>query len=133
MSIRFSADARPSKWGATAAVCRAQTVEAVRDYLMEGRNLPFDGVLRLSDATEIKGYRYCLVQCSLDFAHPQFSRIADALEELGGTELRVILVETPERDVYLIVDRENLPEEEVKPDHPLLKTIAAWLGKALAA
>lgn len=130
--IRFSIDHRPSKWGATAAVVRGQTVEAVRDHLAEGAGLPFDGLIRLSEPTEIKGYRYCLVEVSLDFNHPAFPAIAETLEEWGGTEIQVILVQTPEGDLYLIVDKANLPEEEARPDHPLLQQVAVWLGKALA-
>lgn len=130
--IRFDADKRPSKWGATAAKARGQTVEAVRDYLAGAQGLPFDGLIRLSEPTEIKGYRYCLVEVSLAFDHPAFGAIADTLEEWGGTDVQVILVETPEQDVYLIVDRANLPEEEIRPDHPLLIQVADWLGGALA-
>lgn len=131
--MRFRPDRRPSKWGATAAVVSAETAESVLDYLTTTPGLPFDTVVRLSDVTEIKGYRYCLVQVSLDFGHPHFGRIAEVLEEAGGSEMQVIVVETPEGSVYLIVDKNNLPEEEAKPDHPLLQRIASWLGPALAA
>jgi|GEM_PF-1733759 len=130
--MRFSPDRRPSKWGATAAVVPNQTAEAVLEYLSSGRGTPFETLTRLSDVTEIKGYRYCLTQVSLDFNHPHFGRIAEVLDEAGGSEFLLIVVETPERAVYLIVDKNNLPEEEAKPDHPLLQQIAAWLGPAIA-
>jgi hypothetical protein len=94
---------------------------------------PFDGMVRLSDVTEVKGYRYCLVQVSVDFGHASFPAIAEVLDEAGGSEFQLIVVEAPGRDVYLIVDKNNLPEEEARPDHPLLVRIARWLGPALAA
>ncbi|MFZ5824094.1 MAG: hypothetical protein ACOY94_07190 [Bacillota bacterium] len=131
--MRFTPDRRPSKWGATAAVAANQTAEAVLEHLAALESTPFDTVVRLSEVTEIKGYRYALIQVSLDFGHPHFPRIAEVLDEAGGSEFQVIVVETPERSVYLIVDKNNLPEEEIKPDHPLLQQIAAWLGPALAA
>lgn len=131
--MRFSPDRRPSKWGATAAVVPNQTADAVIDYLAALQGTPFDTVVRLSDTTEIKGYRYALLQVSLDFGHPHFPRIAEVLDEAGGSEFQIIVVETPERSVYLIVDKENLPEEEAKPDHPLIQQMAAWLGPAMAA
>lgn len=131
--MRFRPDRRPSKWGATAAVVDNQTAEAALDYLTALEGTPFDAAIRLSDITEIKGYRYALLQVSLDFGHPHFPRIAEALDEIGGSEFQLIVVETPERSVYLIVDKNNLPEEEVRADHPLLQRMAAWLGPALAA
>ncbi len=130
--MRFTPDRRPSKWGATAAVVANQTAESVLEYLSSGHGTPFDTLTRLSDVTEIKGYRYCLTQVSLDFGHPHFGRIAEVLDEAGGSEFLLIVVETPERSVYLIVDKNNLPEDEAKPDHPLLQQIAAWLGPAIA-
>lgn len=131
--MRFAPDRRPSKWGATAAVAANQTAEAVIEHLAGLKGTPFDTVVRLSEVTEIKGYRYALLQVSLDFGHPHFDRIAEVLDEAGGSEFQVIVVETPERAVYLIVDKNNLPEEEIKPDHPLLQQMAAWLGPAMAA
>lgn len=131
--MRFTPDRRPSKWGATATLVPNQTAEAVLEHLAALEGTPFDTVVRLSEITEIKGYRYALVQVSLDFGHPHFDRIAAVLEEAGGSEFQVIVVETPERSVYLIVDKDNLPEEEAKPDHPLLHQLAAWLGPAMAA
>lgn len=131
--MRFTPDRRPSKWGATAAIVPNQTAEDVIEYLAGPESTPFDTVVRLSEVTEIKGYRYALLQVSLDFDHPHFPRIAEVLEEAGGSEFQVIVVETPERSVYLIVDKNNLPEEEAKPDHPLLHQLAAWLGPAMAA
>lgn len=131
--MRFSPDRRPSKWGATAAVVPNQTADAVIEYLAALKGTPFDTVVRLSDTTEVKGYRYALLQVSLDFNHPHFPRIADVLDEAGGSEFQLIVAETPERAVYLIIDKHNLPEEEAKPDHPLLVQLAAWLGPALAA
>jgi len=110
-----------------------QTAEAVLEYLSDLKGTPFDAVVRLSEITEVKGYRYALLHVSLDFGHPHFPRIADALDEVGGSEFQLIVVETPEQSVYLIVDKNNLPEEEVRPDHPLLGQIAAWLGPAMAA
>lgn len=130
--MRFTPDRRPSKWGATAAVAAQATLDATLTDLAEGRGHPFDGVVRLSDPTEIKGYKYCLLQVSLDFGHPDFPAAADLLDEMGGSEFHLIVVETPESDVYLIVDKNNLPEEEVRPDHPLLAGLAAWLGSAMA-
>lgn len=130
--MRFTADRRPSKWGATAAVTQRTTVEEVLSFLQApGRHL-FDGLVRLSDVTEIKGYRYCLTQVSLDFGHPSFPAVAEVLDEAGGSEFQLIVVETPEHQVYLIVDKNNLPEEEIRPDHPLLAQLADWLGPALA-
>ncbi|MFZ5813694.1 MAG: hypothetical protein ACOY93_00140 [Bacillota bacterium] len=131
--MRFAPDRRPSKWGATAAVTTGHTAEAVIEHLAGLRGTPFDTVVRLSDLTEIKGYRYALLQVSLDFGHPHFPRIAEVLDEAGGSEFQLIVVETPERQVYLIVDKNNLPEEEARPDHPLLQELAAWLGPAMAA
>lgn len=131
--MRFTPDRRPSKWGATAALTAGTTVEEVLEFLQRPGRHPFDGAIRLSDVTEIKGYRYCLLQVSLDFGHPAFPAIAETLDEAGGSEFQLIAVETPERSVYLIVDKNNLPEEEVRPDHPLLAALAAWLGPALAA
>lgn len=130
--MQFQPDRRPSKWGATAAVTAGQSAEAVIDFLMSGKGHPFEMVTRLSDVTEIKGYRHALLQVSLDFGHPAFPAIAPVLEEAGGSEFQLIVVETPERDVYLIVDRHNLPEEEAKPDHPLLVQLAGWLGSAIS-
>jgi hypothetical protein len=129
--MRFVPDRRPSKWGATAAYAAGETAETVIEFLSEGSGHPFDTVVRLSEVTEIKGYRYALLQVSLDFGHPRFPTIATLLDEMGGSEFQLIVVETPERSVYLIVDKQNLPEEEAKPDHPLLHTLAGWLGKAL--
>lgn len=129
--MRFGPDRRPSKWGATAAMASNQSAEAVIDYLAALEGTPFDTVVRLSDVTEIKGYRYALLQVSLDFGHPHFGRIAEVLDEAGGSEFQLIVVETPERQVYLIVDKDNLPEEEARPDHPLLQQLAAWLGPAM--
>lgn len=131
--MRFVPDRRPSKWGATAAVSAGTTVEAVVAFLSEPGTHPFDGAVRLSEVTEIKGYRYCLLEVSLDFGHPAFPAIAETLDEAGGSEFQVIVVESPERSVYLIVDKNNLPEEEIRPDHPLLAAIAAWLGPTLSA
>lgn len=130
--MRFAPDRRPSKWGATAAIVPQQTAEAVVAYLSALEGTPFDVVVQQSEITEIKGYRYCLLQVSLDFGHPHFPRIAEVLDEVGGSEFQLIVVETPERAVYLIVDKNNLPEEEARPDHPLLQRIAAWLGPAMA-
>ncbi len=130
--MQFVPDRRPSKWGATAAVVRRQTAEAVVDHFTSGTGHPFDLVTRLSEMTEIKGYRYCLLQVSLDFGHPAFHRVTDLLEEMGGAEFRLIVVETPEGDVYLIIDKNNLPEEVAKPDHLLLVKLADWLGATLA-
>jgi len=130
--VRFRPDQRPSKWGATAAVVDRQRAEDVVAYLAALKGTPFDAVVRLSDLTEIKGYRYVLLQVSLDFNHPRFPQIADTLDELGGSEFQLIVVETPEGDVYLIVDKHNLPDEEMRPDHPLLRRLADWLGKTLA-
>lgn len=130
--MKFTADRRPSKWGATAAIVPGETAEAVIDFLAERGRHPFDGVVRLSEVTEHKGFRYCLLQVSLDFGHPAFGAAADLLDEMGGSEFMLIVVETPERSVYLIVDKNNLPEEESTPDHPLLQGLAAWLGPALA-
>lgn len=129
--MRFAPDSRPSKWGATAAVARKSTAEAVLEYLSSEGSHPFDGVIRLSDLTEIKGYRYILLQVSLDFGHPAFPVAAPLLDELGGSEFQLIVVETPQQEVYLIVDRHNLPEEEVRTDHPLIVALAQWLGAAL--
>ncbi len=130
--IRFAPDKRPSKWGATAALARQTSLDNVLEFLTEGRGHPFDGVVRLSDPTEIKGYKYILLQVSLDFGHPAFPAAADLLDEMGGSEFQLIAVETPDGDVYLIVDKNNLPEEEIKPDHPLLMGLAAWLGPAIS-
>lgn len=129
--MQFRPDRRPSKWGATAAVVGDQTAEAVVEYFATQSGHPFDGVVRLSDVTEVKGYRYCLLQVSLDFGHPAFGAVADLLDEVGGSEFQLIVVEAPEGQVYLIVDKENLPEEEARPDHPLLVKLAEWLGGAL--
>jgi hypothetical protein len=129
--IRFTPDRRPSKWGATAAVARGQTAEAVVEYLSTPQGHPFDSAVKLSEITERKGFRYCLLQVSLDFGHPAFGRAMEILEEMEGSEFQLIVVETPERDVYLIVDKDNLPEEEVRPDHPLLVRLAGWLGPAM--
>ncbi len=131
--MRFRPDQRPSKWGATAAVVEQQRAEAVVEYLAALEGTPFDAVIRLSDLTEIKGYRYVLLQVSLDFSHPHFPRIAGTLDEMGGSEFQLIVVETPEGAVYLIVDRHNLPDEEMRPDHPLLRRLAHWLGAAISA
>lgn len=128
----FRPDRRPSKWGATAAMVASANVEEVVAHFQSPDSHPFDGVVRLSEVTEIKGYRYCLLQVSLDFSHPSFPAVADLLDEAGGSEFQLIVVEAPEHAVYLIVDRNNLPEEEVGPDHPLLARLAAWLGPALA-
>lgn len=130
--ITFVPDRRPSKWGATAAVARQQPAEAILTWLAEPGRHPFDGAVKLSEVTEKKGYRYCLLQVSLDFGHPAFPAIAELLDEMGGSEFQLIVVETPEQDVYLIVDKDNLPEEEIRPDHPLLGQLAGWLGRALA-
>ncbi|HEY3366241.1 MAG TPA: hypothetical protein VGK74_14400 [Symbiobacteriaceae bacterium] len=130
--MQFRRDRRPSKWGATAAIATNQTAEAAVDHFSGRQGHPFDGVVRLSDVTEVKGYRYCLLQVSLDFAHPAFGAIAEVLDEVGGSEFQLIVVESPERSVYLIVDKDNLPEEEARPDHPLLVQLAEWLGSALA-
>ncbi|MDF2630692.1 MAG: hypothetical protein K0R39_4523 [Symbiobacteriaceae bacterium] len=130
--IKFAADRRPSKWGATAAVAQNQTAEAVIEWLAGRNGHPFDGAVKLSEVTENKGYRYALLQVSLDFGHPSFGKVADLLDEMGGSEFHLIVVETPERAVYLIVDKENLPDEEIRPDHPLLAQLADWLGPALA-
>ncbi|MEW8979800.1 MAG: hypothetical protein AB2385_15530 [Symbiobacterium sp.] len=129
--MRFRPDQRPSKWGATAAVVDHQRAEAVVEYLAALEGTPFDAVTRLSDLTEIKGYRYVLLQVSLDFSHPRFPAIAPVLDEIGGSEFQLIVVETPEGAVYLIVDKHNLPDEEMRPDHPLLRRLADWLGSAL--
>lgn len=129
--INFVPDRRPSKWGATAAVARQQTAEAVIDLIAQPGRHPFDGAVKLSEVTEKKGYRYCLLQVSLDFGHRAFPAIADLLDEMGGSEFQLIVVETPEQDVYLIVDKDNLPDEEVRPDHPLLAQLANWLGPAM--
>ncbi|WP_043713444.1 hypothetical protein [Symbiobacterium thermophilum] len=131
--MRFRPDQRPSKWGATAAVVDRQRAEDVVACLSALQGTPFDAVVRLSDLTEIKGYRYVLLQVSLDFNHPHFPRIADTLDELGGSEFQLIVVETPEGAVYLIVDKHNLPDEEMRPDHPLLRRLADWLGRAMAS
>lgn len=130
--IKFTPDRRPSKWGATAAVTQGATAEEVLEYLSSPGAHPFDGVVRLSEVTEKKGFRYCLLQVSLDFGHPAFGRAMDILEEMEGSEFQLIAVETPEQAVYLIVDKDNLPEEEVRPDHPLLQRLAGWLGPAMA-
>jgi hypothetical protein len=130
--MQFQPDRRPSKWGATAAVVPGQTAESVLAFFTTERGHPFDGVVKLSEVTEVKGFRFCLLQVSLDFGHPSFPAIAEVLDELGGSEFQLIVVETPERSVYLIVDKDNLPEEEVRPDHPLLAQIATWLGPAIA-
>lgn len=130
--MRFEATSRPSKWGATAAIARGATLEAAVELLSQPGSHPFDGLIRLSDMTEVKGYRYLLTQVSLDFGHPAFGGVADLLDELGGSEFQLIIVEAPEGDLYLIVDKDNLPEEEAKPDHPLLQQLAKWLGRALA-
>lgn len=130
--MRFSPDHRPSKWGATAAVVPSVTVEDVVAYFQDAKGHPFDAVIRLCDLTEVKGYRYMLLQVSLDFGHPHFAAAAGLLDEMGGSEFQLIIVETPEKSVYLIIDRQNLPEEEMRPDHPLLVGIAQWLGAALA-
>lgn len=129
--MRWVADRRPSKWGATAAVVQNETAESVLEFMTGPKGHPFDGLVRLSDLTEIKGYRYWLTQVSLDFGHPAFPAVAELVDELGGSEFQLIIVETPEKAVYLIVDKENLPEEEVRPDHPLLVQLADWLGKAM--
>ncbi len=129
--MRWVADRRPSKWGATAAVVQNETAESVLEFLTGRKGLPFDGLIRLSDLTEIKGYRYWLTQVSLDFEHPAFPAVADLLDELGGSEFQLIIVETPEKAVYLIVDKDNLPDEEIRPDHPLIAQLATWLGKAM--
>jgi len=129
--ITFTPDRRPSKWGATAAITPNQTAEAVIEFFAEGKGHPFDGLTKLSEVTEHKGYRYCLLQVGLDFGHPAFPKVADLLDEVGGSEFQLIVVETPERSVYLIVDKDNLPDEEAKPDHPLLAQLAGWLGGAL--
>jgi len=129
--MQFRLDRRPSKWGATAAVTQATTVEAVLAFLEGSQGHPFDDVTPVSEVTEIKGYRFCLLQVSLDFTHPRFNQIAELLDEMGGSEFQVIAVETPEQSVYLIIDKNNLPEEEVKPDHPMLNRLADWLGSAL--
>lgn len=129
--MRFVPDRRPSKWGATAAVVQGETAEAVIEWLTQGSGHPFDGAIRLSEVTEVKGYRYCLLQVSLDFGHPAFPAIAEVLDEVGGSEFQLIVVETPEQAVYLIVDKDNLPEEEIRPDHPLLVKLGSWLGAAL--
>lgn len=131
--MRFTPDRRPSKWGATAAITRGQTAEAVLDFFAAERGHPFDGVIKLSEVTEVKGYRYCLLQVSLDFGHPAFPKIAAVLDEVGGSEFQLIVVETPEHEVYLIIDKQNLPDEEALPDHPLLGQLAAWLGPALSS
>lgn len=110
----------------------AQTAEAVLEYFSEGKGHPFDAVTRLSDLTEHKGFRYSLLQVSLDFGHRAFPAVQDLLDEMGGSEFQVIVVETPEQSVYVIVDKDNLPEEEARPDHPMLAQLADWLGKALA-
>ncbi|HYF95385.1 MAG TPA: hypothetical protein VD969_24505 [Symbiobacteriaceae bacterium] len=130
--IKFTPDRRPSKWGATAAVAQNQTAEAVIEWLSGRQGHPFDGTVKLSEVTEHKGYRYCLLQVSLDFGHPAFGAVTDILDEMGGSEFQLIVVETPERSVYLIVDKDNLPEEEIRPDHPLLVQLADWLGPAMA-
>jgi hypothetical protein len=130
--IKFTADRRPSKWGATAAVTQNQTAEAVIEFLSGRGGHPFDGAVKLSEVTEHKGFRYCLLQVSLDFGHPAFGAVTDVLDEMGGSEFQLIVVETPERSVYLIVDKDNLPEEEVRADHPLLASLANWLGPAIA-
>ncbi|MDB4896986.1 MAG: hypothetical protein JWN15_3248 [Firmicutes bacterium] len=132
MKMQFKPDRRPSKWGATAAMVPGETAEAVLEYFTTAKGHPFDAVTRLSDLTEIKGYRYMLIQVSLDFGHPAFPAAAEVLDEAGGSEFQLIIVETPEQAVYLIVDKNNLPEEEAKPDHPLLVQLAGWLGPALA-
>jgi hypothetical protein len=131
--IKFAPDRRTSKWGATAAVARQQTAEAVVEYLSQPQGHPFDGAVKLSEITDKKGFRYCLLQVSLDFDHPDFGAAMDILEEMEGSEFQIIVVETPEQDVYLIVDKENLSEEEeIRPDHPLLVRLAGWLGPAMA-
>lgn len=130
--IQFRPDRRASKWGATAALATGQTVEDVLNFLTAPGRHPFDGVVRLSEITEIKGYRYCLLQVSLDFGHPAFPAVAELLDELGGSDFQLIVVETPEQAAYLIVDKNNLPDEEVRPDHPLLAQLAGWLGPAMA-
>lgn len=131
IGMRFAPDRRPSKWGATAAVAQAQTAEAILAYFSEEKGHPFDSVTRLSDVTEHKGFRYSLLQVSLDFGHPAFPAAQDLLDEMGGSEFQLIVVETPEQSVYLIVDKDNLPEEEAKPDHQMLGQLADWLGSAL--
>lgn len=130
--MRWVPDRRPSKWGATAALVQGETAESVLEFLSASGRHPFDALVRLSEITEVKGYRYVLTQVSLDFGHPAFPRIADLLDEMGGSEFQLIVVETPERSVYLIVDKHNLPDEEARPDHPLLAQLAEWLGKAMA-
>lgn len=130
--MRFEPDSRPSKWGATAAIAHHETAETVLEFLGAPGKHPFDGLVRLSEITAVKGYRYALVQVSVDFGHPTFSAIAEALDEVGGSEFQLIVVEAPGGDVYLIVDKDNLPEEEVRPDHPLLARVAKWLGRAMA-
>lgn len=130
--MKFQPESRPSKWGATAAVARGATLDAAVDLLVTPGSHPFDGLTRLSDVTEVKGYRYLLTQVSLDFGHPAFAGAAELLDEMGGSEFQLIIVESPEGDVYLIIDKDNLPEEEAKPDHPLLQRLAKWLGRALA-
>jgi len=129
--MQFRLDRRPSKWGATAAVCPGTTVEAVTEFLQGKQGHPFDDVAPVSEVTEIKGYRYCLLQVSLDFNHHRFDQVAELLEELGGSEFQLIVVATPEHSVYLIVDKNNLPEDEAMPDHPMLSQLADWLGSAL--
>jgi hypothetical protein len=131
--IKFTPDRRPSKWGATAAVAQATTADQVLEFLSQPGSHPFDGVNRLSEVTEKKGFRYCLLQVSLEFGHPAFGRAMAILEEMEGSEFQLIVVETPEQSVYLIVDKDNLPEEEARPDHPLLQKLAAWLGPAMGA
>lgn len=132
--MRFLPESRPSKWGATAAVAarNGTKLEEAVAYFSEPGSHPFDGLVRLSDVTEVKGYRYLLTQVSLDFGHPEFAGAAELLDEMGGSEFQLIIVEAPEGDLYLIVDKDNLPEEEAKPDHPLLQRLAKWLGRALA-
>jgi hypothetical protein len=131
--MKFQPESRPSKWGATAAVARGESLEAAVSFLAAPGSHPFDSLVRLSDVTAVKGYRYLLAQVSLDFGHPAFPAVAGLLEEVGGSEFQLILVEAPEGDVYLILDKENLPEEEARPDHPLLQRLARWLGRALAS
>ncbi|HWH70165.1 MAG TPA: hypothetical protein VNT26_12325, partial [Candidatus Sulfotelmatobacter sp.] len=87
--IRFTPDRRPSKWGATAAVTQNQTAEAVIEWLAGRHGHPFDGIVKLSEVTEHKGYRYCLLQVSLDFGHPAFGAVAELLDEMGGSEFQL--------------------------------------------
>lgn len=130
--MRFQPESRPSKWGATAAIARGATLEEAVEFLSSPGPHPFDGLVRLSEMTEVKGYRYLLTQVSLDFGHPAFAGAADLLDEMGGSEFQLIIVQSPEGDLYLIVDKDNLPEEEATPDLPLLKRLAMWLGRAIS-